>query len=473
MNILFAASECTPFAKTGGLADVVGSLPAEIKKSGIDVRVIMPLYSQINDEFKSKMKYITNFNVQVGWRNQYCGIKTLEYKGITFYFIDNEYYFKRDRIYGYYDDGESFAYFSRAVIESIRHIPFKPDIIHCNDWQTGLIPLFLKEQYRNIEFYKDIKTVYTIHNLKYQGVFSDEVLSELLNLDRSYMSPEKIEFYGGVSYMKAGLIYADIITTVSNTYANEIQYPFYGEKLEGVLNRRRNDLYGIVNGIDYEEYNPETDKMIFENYTASSGKSIKNKEGLQKLFGLPNRNIPIISMVSRLVVDKGFDLVERVFNDIIGMDVQFIILGTGSKKYEDFFKYEKSIHPDKVSANIEFNNELAHKIYAGSDIFLMPSIFEPCGLSQIIALRYGTVPVVRETGGLKDTIEPYNKYTGCGNGFSFANINAHDMLYTIQRAVKLYYDKEKWSNIVKSAMNSKYDWKNSAEKYIILYKKLL
>ncbi|RKD21923.1 starch synthase [Caminicella sporogenes DSM 14501] len=474
LKILYVASEAVPFIKTGGLADVAFALPKALRKLGVDIRVIIPKYKDIPEKYKREMKFLTNFEVNVGWRRQYCGIEYLKYEGIPFYFIDNEYYFKRDGLYGHYDDGERFAYLCRAVLETIENIDFMPDIIHCNDWHTGMIPVLLNEHYKKYGKLTGIKTIFTIHNLKYQGIFGPEILGDLLSLGMEYYNPQALEFYGGVSFMKGGIKYSNIITTVSKTYAQEIQHPFFGERLDGLLRWRKNDLYGIVNGIDYDIYNPSKDKYIFEKYDYDSiEKKEINKLKLQESLNLPKRkDVPLISMVSRLVNMKGLDLVLHVLDEILSEDVQMIILGTGKPEYEWKLKEFAYKYPNKFSANIFFNEELAHKIYAASDIFLMPSLFEPCGLGQLIALRYGVLPVVRETGGLNDTVNSFNEYTGEGNGFSFTNYNAHDMLYTIRRALNFYKNKNTWKKIVKRAMIEDYSWNNSAKEYKKLYEKL-
>ncbi|WP_179122143.1 glycogen synthase GlgA [Caloramator quimbayensis] len=474
MKVLMAASEAVPFAKTGGLADVLGSLPPSLKEKGIDVRVIMPQYKAIPKHLKDNIRHIKYIYVNVGWRRQYCGINEAEYKGVKYYFIDNEYYFKRDGLYGYYDDGERFAFFARAVLEAAISIGFIPDIIHCHDWQTAMIPPLLELQYRWREEYKNIKTAFTIHNLKYQGIFSKNVYSELLGIGDEYFTPDKLEFYGDANYMKAGLVYSNAITTVSESYAREIQYPFYGEKLDGLLRARSHELYGIINGIDYDEYNPDRDSLIFKNYDENTIEDKKiNKTELQKQLNLPQRDVPVIGLISRLVDQKGLDLIECVLNEILNMDIQFIVLGTGDLKYENMFKYYEGLYKDKVSSNIKFDNTLAHRIYAGCDMFLMPSLFEPCGLSQIISLRYGTIPIVRETGGLLDTVIPYNEFNDTGYGFTFTNYNAHDMLYTIRRAVQFYYNKDIWQKLIKRAMKLDFSWSASGDKYIKLYNKLM
>jgi starch synthase len=473
IKVLFAAGECEPFIKTGGLADVLGSLPSKLKNYGVDARVIIPKYSDIPEHFRAQMRPIAAFTVKVGWREQYCGIEVLEYKGVTCYFVDNEYYFKREGVYGFYDDGERFAFFSRAILDSLIRIDFKPDIIHLNDWHTGPVSVLLKEQYRQNPFYDGIKTFFTIHNLKYQGVFPKECLGELFSLPDYLFTTDKLEFFGNINFLKWGLVYSDIISTVSETYAEEIQNPYFGEQLDGVLRSRRNDLYGIINGIDYDVYDPNYDPYITSNYLRNDEKAAQNKAKLQEILNLPKKNdVPIICMITRLVSEKGLELVTWVFEEIINMDVQIVLLGSGSEKYENFFTNEAA-HHNNMSTNILFDNALAHKIYAGADFILMPSLFEPCGLSQLIALSYGTIPIVRETGGLNDTVHSFNEYTNTGNGLTFKNINAHDMLFTIQRALRLYQDKDKWNILVKNAMNCDFSWHKSAQKYIDLYKYLV
>lgn len=473
MNILFAASEGVPFIKTGGLADVIGSLPKALKKYGLDVRVMLPKHGGIQESFKEKMTTRQVINVPLSWRNQYCGIQEMEYDGVHFYFIDNEYYFKREGLYGYNDDPERYAFFSKAVLESLPHLGFKPHILHCHDWHTGLVSVFLKAHYGGNPFYSDIKTVFTIHNLHYQGVFSKSILGDILGLGDEYFNIDGLEYYGSVNCLKGGLVFSDKLTTVSKTYADEIKYPYFGEGLDGILRKRQCDLTGILNGIDYDEYNPYTDRLIYAVYENGAENKKENKIRLQQELGLPQRDVPLMGMVTRLVDSKGLDLVNCVLNEILDMDVQMVVLGTGEKKYEDMFKYYAYRYCDKMSANIRFDNTLAHRIYAASDLFLMPSRFEPCGLGQIIALRYGSLPIVRETGGLKDTVVPYNEYTEEGNGFSFTNYNAHDMLYTIRRAVGFYYDKDKWNRIVKNAMDSNFSWERSAGEYEKLYRSMI
>lgn len=474
LNILIAATEAVPFAKSGGLADVVGSLPKALIKNGVDARVIMPKYKLIPEELRNKIKPIKVIYVKVGWREQYCGIEECIYDGVTYYFIDNEYYFGRERLYGFGDEAEMFTFFCRAILEALPLINFVPNIIHCNDWQTGMLPVFLEIDYKRFDFYKKIRTMYTIHNLQYQGIFPFSIMSDILALDSKYFTSDKLEFFGNVSFMKGGITYANIITTVSPTYAREIQNSYFGEGIHELLRARNNDLFGILNGIDYEEYNPTTDKFLYKNYNNESVENkIENKLALQGELGLPKGNdIPMIGIISRLVDQKGFDLIAWVLDEIMQQDLQVVLLGTGDSSYENLFKEYSCKYPHKLSANIMFSNELSHRIYAAADMFLMPSRFEPCGLSQIISLKYGTIPIVRETGGLEDTIIAYNQYTEKGNGFSFENYNAHDMLYTLKRAVEYYKDKKVWNSLMNSAMESDFSWNISAVKYVDLYKKL-
>jgi starch synthase len=481
-----ATSEASPFAKTGGLADVLGSLPGKLLRtgellktgefqfSGADVRVIMPKYGTISGNLRDKIVHNCYIYVKLGWRNLYCGIEQAEYNGVTYYFIDNEFYFNRDNLYGYSDDGERFAFFCRAVMEVLPYLNFIPDVLHCHDWQTGMIPVLLESQYRHLERYHDISTMFTIHNLKYQGVYGKDQLKEWFGLEDEYFTSDKLEFYGAGSFLKGGLVYSHILTTVSVTYAEEIKSAFYGEHMEGLLNARGKDLYGIVNGIDYQEFDPKKDQLIYQTFSKSKlvGKTA-NKLALQQELNLTNgEEIPMIGLISRLVDQKGLDLIACVFDEILAENLQFVILGTGDGKYETLFKEAMNRYPGKVSANIRFDNVLAHKIYAASDMFLMPSLFEPCGLGQLISLRYGTLPIVRETGGLKDTVSSYNEETGEGNGFSFTNYNAHDMLHTIRRALEIYQRKTLRNKLKKSAMSSDFSWQSSAGKYMELYQVL-
>ena len=439
LKVLYVASEAVPFVKTGGLADVAGSLPKELKQKGVDVRVVIPKYSGIKEEYRNNMEHIYDGEINVSWRKKYLGIDRYDYKDVPFYFIDNQEYFYREGYYGYPDDVERFTFFCRAVLEMLPHIDFWPDVIHMNDWQTGLISVYLKLEHNEDVRYNKIKTVYTIHNLKYQGRFWKGYLPDVLGLDWKCFNNGDLEYFDDINFMKGAIVYSDKVTTVSRSYAKEIQDPYYGEGLEGMLQKRDADLSGIINGLDYEDYNPETDKYIFKNFDVHNAIAIKgdNKEQLQKKLGLPvNRKIPMIGMVTRLVEAKGLDLVTRILDELLEYEnVQFVILGTGDRQYEDWFKGLVWRYPKKVSANIFFNNELAHQIYAASDLFLMPSQYEPCGIGQLIALRYGTVPIVRATGGLKDTVEAYNNYTQTGNGFSFNNYNAHELLFSIKRAI--------------------------------------
>ena len=475
INVLFAASEAVPFAKTGGLADVAGTLPRELVKLGADVRLIIPKYKSIPRNFVEAMEYIGYVYVDLAWRHQYCAVLKLEYQGVITYFIDNEYYFNRDCLYGHFDEAEQFAFFSRAVLKVLPLIDFKPDIIHCNDWQTGVVSAFLKAGFGHIGFLKDIKTVYTIHNLKYQGMFPKEVLGDILGLSWDYFNPEGLELHDCVNYMKAGIAYSDIVTTVSKTYAEEIKTDFFGENLNGILTKRSESIFGILNGIDYLENDPETDTRIYKSFNAEDleGK-YENKKMLQESLGLPQREeVPVIGVVSRLVGQKGFDLIAHVLDEMLKMDIQLVVLGTGDSNYENMFRNAAERYPGKVSANIKYDGVLAQRIYAGSDMFLMPSLYEPCGLSQIFSLRYGTVPIVRETGGLKDTVMPYNEFTGEGTGFSFANYNAHEMQDTVKRAISFYKNKYIWEKIVKSGMKQDFSWSKSAKEYMELYEKMV
>ncbi|WP_100488085.1 glycogen synthase GlgA [Sporolactobacillus pectinivorans] len=475
MHVLFAASECVPFIKTGGLGDVVGALPKALKDENVQVSVILPKYADMPSEFSDKLTFLRHIDVPVGWRRQYCGIHYFDEEGIRYFFLDNEYYFKRHGCYGYYDDGERFAFFSRAVLEALAYLDGKPDVIHCHDWQTGPICALLKSgHYKDNPFYQNIRTVFTIHNLKYQGVYPEHVLKELLDLDYGFFTMGGLEFYGCVSYMKAGLAYADSLTTVSKTYAEEIQMPYYGENLDGFLRSRSGDLHGIVNGIDRERYNPAADSLLFAPYGSAEGKSV-NKTELQKQLNLRIDNrTPLVAMITRLAEQKGIDLVLRIFHELMNSGIQFVLLGTGEQDYESAFRSLEGRYPGSVSINTYFDDGLARKIYAASDLFLMPSKFEPCGIGQLLALRYGSLPVVRETGGLKDTVIPYNELNDKGYGFSFTNYNAHDMLYTINRALGFYKsDPKKWNELVKRALNLDFGWQTSAREYKNLYESLV
>ncbi len=476
MKILFAASECVPFIKTGGLADVVGALSPVLAQKGVDVRVMVPLYASIPEKWTSQMKSECEFEVELGWRRQYCGVKSLEYQGVTFYFIDNHFYFGRSYIYGLGgDEYERFGFFCRAVIDALPHLGFKPDVVHCHDWQTGMVPALLKIQYAHFPFYQDMKTVYTIHNLQYQGVFPIKAVQDTLGLGDSLFTSDKLECYGCANYMKAGLVYADELTTVSPSYADEIQTAFYGERLDGLLRARKGQLSGILNGIDVDDYDPAKDPMIYANYDPYhlGGKEYCKQE-LQKELGLNvDPNAPIVGIISRLSNQKGLDLVECVIRELMDTGIQLVVLGMGEAKYTNLFSWAESEYPGRLAARFAMNHQLAHRIYAGADMFLMPSQFEPCGLSQMIALRYGTVPIVRETGGLRDTVLSYNKFTDEGNGFSFFNYNAHDMLHTVRRAVHYYKNnREVWYKLIVRGMTGDYSWYSSATKYMDMYERL-
>lgn len=476
-KILFAASECVPFIKTGGLADVVGSLPKYINKDEFDVRIILPKYLAVSDEYKSKLTYKNHFYMDLAWRRQYVGILEMELDGVKIYFIDNEFYFAGMKPYGnIYEDMEKFAFFCKAVLSSLPLIDFRPDIIHCHDWQTGLIPVFLHDKFQEGEFFRGIKTIMTIHNLKFQGVWDKKTVKDMTGLPDYYFTPDKLEAYGDANYLKAGIVYADYITTVSASYAAEIQMPFYGEGLDGLIRARSNCLRGIVNGIDYDEYNPETDHFIVNKYNAVNFRKekYKNKTALQKELGLDvNDKIFTIGIVSRLTDQKGFDLIDYVIEEICTEDTQLIVLGTGEGKYENLFRHFAWKYNKRVSANIFYSEERSHRIYASCDAFLMPSLFEPCGLSQLMSLRYGTVPIVRETGGLKDTVQPYNQFESTGIGFSFTNYNAHEMLNTIRYAKNIFYNKKReWNKLIDRGMATDYSWGTSARKYEELYRSM-
>lgn len=473
-NVLFIASEAAPFIKTGGLADVVGSLPKYFDKSKYDVRVMIPKYRCMPQKYKDMMNYMTNFYVDLGWRSQYVGIFEMEYEGVHFYFIDNEFYFDGYKPYGYiHQDIEKFGFFCKASLSAIPLIGFKPDIIHCHDWQTGIIPVYLKERFHEGEFFRDMKSVMTIHNLKFQGIYDMKTIKDVTGLPDSYFTPDKLEAYEDANFLKGGLVYADKITTVSNSYAEEIKTPFYGEKLDGLMRARSHDLWGIVNGIDYNEFNPETDSSIGHNYNQITFRKekMKNKMDLQRDLGLevdPKKFM--VGIVSRLTDQKGFDLIAYVMDELCSDDMQLVVLGTGEERYENMFRHFDWKYNNRVSANIYYSEEMSHRIYASCDAFLMPSLFEPCGLSQLMALRYGTVPIVRETGGLKDTVEAYNQYESTGTGFSFSNYNAHEMLNTVNYAKYVYYNnKREWNKIVDRAMLRDFSWKTSALKYQELY----
>lgn len=474
MKVLFAASEGSPFVKTGGLGEVVGYLPRALKKQGVEARVVLPKYEGIDPFFKEKMEFQGDITVPVGWRNQYCGIYKQEHLGVTFYFLDNEYYFKRPGPYGYGDEGERFAYFSRAVLECLPLLDFTPQILHLHDWPTAVVSPLLQAHYGHKSFYQDMRTLLTIHNLHYQGVFPKEILGDLLSLGWDYFKADALEFYDHVNFLKGGIIFSDYLSTVSKTYAWEIQTPFFGEGLDDLLRDRKDRLYGIINGIDYEIYDPMIDPEVFVPYRRSLSKKQANKVKLQEMLGLEqDKEAPLIAFVNRMVKQKGLDLILHVFDEIMSLGVQVAVLGTGDPRYEDFFRGAAFRYPGRVSASILFDDSLSRKIYAGSDMFLMPSLFEPCGLSQLIALRYASIPIVRETGGLGDTVKPYDEKIKEGNGFSFTNYNAHDMLYTINRAVTFYRDKKTWARIFLNALEGDYSWNRSAREYRDLYQLML
>ncbi len=472
MKVLYAVSEARPFIASGGLADVAGSLPVALRKRLIGCRVVLPLYEGIPAKFRDNMKFITHITVPVAWRRQYCGVFECKVDGVICYFIDNQYYFKREGIYGHYDDAERFAFFSRAVLEIIPYIDFKPDIINCNDWQTALIPVYYSEFYANRPGWEGIKTVFTIHNIQYQGKYGNEITNDVVGIPQEAVA--LLEYDGCINFMKGAIECANAVTTVSPSYAKEILDPWYSHGLDTILLMREWKLHGILNGISYDMYNPETDSDIAENYTSECAeKKVYNKIALQREMGLPEKkDVPLIGIVSRLVSHKGFDLVKAVLEELLCTeDVQFAVLGSGDWEYESFMSDMAARYPDKIAFRCGFIPALAKRIYAGTDIFLMPSKSEPCGLSQMIALRYGSIPIVRETGGLKDSV--FDSGLGEGNGFTFANYNAHDMLHCIRRAIGGYADQEGWAILRKRAMECDYSWKRSANEYIRLYKSLL
>lgn len=475
MQIVFASAECAPFVKTGGLGDVAGSLPAALVRAGAEVIVMVPKYATIKDEYKAQMEHFSDFYVSLGWRNEYCGLEKLEHDGVTYMFIDNERYFARDYPYGFFDDGERFAFFSKAITESLQHLPagFECDILHCNDWQTALAPVFLREFYQGLPLYDRVKTVFSIHNVAFQGQFSDTVMEDILGVAHIPAAASQLRCDAcSINYMLGALRYADAITTVSPTYANEIQTPEFGEGLDGVLRERSYALQGILNGIDVAGYDPATDKRIAANYTVEdrSGKAVC-KAKLQEELGLEVRDDrPLMVMVTRLTRQKGLDLVMYALDRILAGGVQVAVLGTGDRDYEDGLRYFQDKYPGTMAARIEFDPALSQRMYAAADMFLMPSKFEPCGLSQIIAMRYGTLPIVRETGGLKDTVIPYNEFTGEGTGFSFSNFNGDEMGDAVFRAARLFWDnREAWDQLVTQAMSQDFSWTRSADKYLDLY----
>lgn len=477
-KILFVSSEAVPYIKTGGLADVVGSLPKYLDRNEYDVRVMLPKYACMDAAFLPNLRFVCHFYVNLNWRKQYVGILESEYRGIHYYFVDNEFYFAGSSPYNnIYEDVEKFAYFSKAVLASLPYIDYAPDVIHCHDWQTGLVPVYLHTAFGDDNFYAGIKTVFSIHNLKFQGRWRIREVIDITGLPEQIFNDKELESYGEANYLKGGVVYADAVTTVSPSYANEITTQEGGEGLHGLMNARKNVLYGILNGIDYDEFNPQTDPYIESNFSSKSVLSGKkaNKAALQKELGLPVRESAfVIGIVSRLTEQKGFDLVSYIMDDLVSqLDVQIVILGTGESKFENVFHHFHSQYPDKVSAYIGYSEEKAHKIYASADAFLMPSLFEPCGLSQMMSMRYGTIPIVRETGGLKDTVQAYNEYENTGTGFSFCNFNADDMKYVVEYAYHVFRDKRKaWEDMMQRAMAQDFSWNKSAGEYEKLYDSL-
>ena len=477
-NVLFVASECVPFIKTGGLADVIGSLPKYIDKTKYDVRVIMPKYLCIPEKYRNKMRYVTHFYTDFCFRSQYVGVLEMEYEGVHFYFLDSEFYFGGPWPYhNMYEDIEKFAFFSRQVLSCLPLIGFRPDIIHCHDWQAGLVPVYLNDSFQGDMFFMGIKTIMTIHNLKFQGTWDCETIKHMTGLSDYYFTSDKLESYHNGNLLKGGLVYSDIITTVSETYAQEIQTPFYGEGLDGLIFSKSNRLKGIVNGLDYKDYDPAADPNIEVHFDVNSFRDlkVKNKVALQRELGLrEDPHVFMIGIISRLTSQKGFDLIQYMMDQICTDDVQLVVLGTGEGRYEQMFRDYAAKFPDSVSANIFYSEALSRRIYASCDAFLMPSLFEPCGLTQLMSLRYGTLPIVRETGGLKDTVIPYNEVTNEGTGFSFANYNAHEMMKTIEYAKEIFYRyRYRWDEMVERAMKSDFSWDASARKYEQLYEDLI
>ncbi len=473
MKVLFITTEAVPFAKTGGLGDVIGSLPQELIKQGADARVMMPLYKNIKERYGPSLTFHRAFSVALSWRNCHCGLFSMERDGVTFYFLDNEQYFNRDGYYGHYDDGERFAYFSKAALETLRYLDFKPDILHCSEWQSALVPVFLKTLYQQDPQYQNLRTVFTIHNIEYQGVYGKEILCDVLGLDQKQATLLLMD--GAVNYMKGAVVACDRLTTVSPSYAEEITYPFFAHGLDGIIGENQYKLSGIINGIDYKLYNPYRDKALAVKYSKNTPEKKKlNKEALKAEMGLDTDiDVPLIGMIGRLVEHKGLSLVTAVFREIMENPVQFVLLGTGDARFENFFRQQSEEYKGRVAAVTAFSGELASRIYAGADLFLMPSISEPCGLAQMIALRYGTIPVVRATGGLKDSILPYNPETGKGNGIRFDSVNAHDMLDAVQRGIQLYQEPERWHKLMQNAFKTDCSWKRSAVEYLKLYETIL
>lgn len=474
MNILFAAAEAVPFAKTGGLADVAASLPKALNQQGEDCRVVMPLYGSIAPRYREKMEKIAEYTVSVGWKNEYCGVFRLVHDQTTYYFLDNEYYFKRARLYGEMDDGERFIFFSKAVVRLPRVLDWPVDVMHANDWHTGLVPVYLNDFRNGDDFYRETRSLYTIHNLKYQGQFSTD-LFYYTNLNGAYLSDWDLKFYDSLSFMKGAIVHATKVNTVSPTYAEEIHYPFFAEGLENVINAYSTKISGILNGIDQDLWNPETDVLLHTRFGAETlVKRRENKEALQKICGLPVRDdVPLFGMVTRLTAMKGLDLVRYILEEFLQEDVQFVVLGTGDATYEDMFRYFAAKYPKKLAARLHFSNEESHAIYGGSDVFLMPSMVEPCGLSQMIAMRYGAVPLVRETGGLRDSVSGYDPQKETGEGFTFSNINAHDLLFKMKEAAQMVKDDpDHFQLLQKNGMTKDLSWDASSRAYQTLYRSL-
>lgn len=477
LRILFATCECVPFIKTGGLGDVAGSLPAALNAAGCDCRVILPKHGAIPQQYRDAMEPVCTFTVPLSWRMQYCGLEQLVLDGVTYYFLDNEYYFKRERPYGYFDDAERMAFFSKAIVEAMQYLPgFFPNVLHCNDWHTALAPVYLREEYFTTEQYRSVRIVMTVHNLKYQGVFSDSVLGNVLGLEQYPSAADQLRWQGGaVNFLQAGLRYADRLSVVSPTYAEEVCTAYYGEGLDSLFRERHSILHGILNGIDPHQFDPQTDPSIPSHFSAQDpGGKTACKLALQQELGLTvNASIPMLVLISRLVEQKGLDLLTFMLEELLREDLQLVICGVGDEKYESAFRYWAGQLPQKLSANILFSEPFSHKLYAAGDLLLMPSQFEPCGLSQMICMRYGTLPLVRETGGLKDSVIPYNQYTGEGNGFSFANYNAHELLHCIQYAAGIYRSEpEHWAALQQHAFAADFSWARSAQQYIDMYRAL-
>jgi len=475
MKILFAASEAVPFCKTGGLADVAGSLPQALVQAGNEVAVILPLYQRVSDKWKDQMEFICHIEVPLGWRRVYCGLFRLERDGVMWYFVDNEYYFKRDALYGHYDDGERFGFFSRAIIALLPALEFMPEVIHCNDWQTALVPIYLKDECVRWPDIRGIKTVFTIHNIEYQGRYGKETLEDLFGLAPGWFADGTIAMDGDVNLLKGALMTCDAITAVSPTYAEELRYSFFAHGMESVMQLNAGKVHGVLNGIDMDKFDPSKGEGLVAKYSVRdmSGKA-KNKAALQKQMSLTEEpNVPVIGIVSRLVSHKGLDLICKVFDQIMDLNCQFVVLGSGDWNYEQFFEQKRAQYAGRMGLYRGYNENLANAIYSGADMLLMPSKSEPCGLAQMIAMRYGTVPIVRETGGLKDTVHPYEAWCGAGNGFTFADYNSSDMLYVIRQAVALYYDKPaEFMNLRKAGMSEDFSWKRSAEAYNDIYKRI-